>query len=128
MSPRPWYFSQKRESAGTSSTQGGHHVAQKWMIVILPWSFERSTLAPARSATDRFGTPGRKASDPEGEAGGSSDFTQTPAAAAAARAKATIRRVRVFMGVGSSGHRALDPERADRKSTRLNSSHLGISY
>ncbi len=51
------YLSQNRESAGISSTHGGHQVAQKWMMKILPFCFERSVFLPAVGR--RSGAPAR---------------------------------------------------------------------
>ena len=71
------YLSQKRESAGISSTQGGHHVAQKCTMKILPFCFARSVFLPAWSKMGSSGAADRNCSEPDGDSGGTSDLIQT---------------------------------------------------
>src|SRR5438552_8824653 len=97
MSLRPLYFSQNLDSAGISSTQGGHQVAQKWMTTRWPFSFVRSIFLPARSKIGSSGAAARKASEPEGDSGGTSERTKMPPTTTRITENATVRRVRVFI-------------------------------
>src|SRR5450759_4487287 len=51
MSPRLRNLSQNFWSSGSSSTQGGHHVAQKWIRATFPVDLPRSTGLPSRVNT-----------------------------------------------------------------------------
>src|ERR1700730_2714601 len=97
MSPRVWYFSQKCPSSGSSSTHGGHQVAQKWTIKSSPFSFERSVLWPARSKMGSSGAAERNWRDPDGESGGTSEWIQTAPTEANTTANVRVRTERVLM-------------------------------
>src|SRR6266849_3906828 len=103
MSLRPLYVSQNLARAGISSTQGGHHVAQKWITRRCPFSFVRSIFLPARSKIGSSGAADRKAREPEGDSGGTSDRTKMPPTTTRMTENAMVRSVRVFM-IGSLIH------------------------
>ena len=92
------YCSQNFESAGSSSTQGGHQVAQKWTTKrssLLLGEVDLLAVAVVRSAAPerQRGT----GANPLGESGGTSDLIQTAPTAAAATAKVSVSSERVVM-------------------------------
>src|SRR5262249_1156284 len=116
MSDRPRYRLQNRESAGISSTHGGHQVAQKCTIVRCPFSWVRSIFLPPRSYTGSSGAAERKASEPDGDSGGTRERIQTAPTVTSTTAKAMVKIERVFIlctnrAIGSSVHRVICPDK-----------------
>src|SRR5258708_21154529 len=90
-------FAQNALSCGSSSTHGGHHVAQKWTSTTFPFSFDRLTLFPSRVKTSSFEIDERDVIALAPFAGGLSEVVKTNATLAVTASAARRSTVRVFI-------------------------------